>query len=67
MQLEYKTKRLFNGGKIRLERQFNNLNRRETEPVNAWVVDAKNILPGLKYLYITTQHMIRIEYLIAKI
>lgn len=48
--LEYKNEASFNGGKIRLERQFNNLNRRETEPVNAWVVDAKNIPAGAEIL-----------------
>ena len=41
--LEYKNEVAFNGTKIRLERQFNNLNRRETEPVNAWVVDGCGI------------------------
>lgn len=31
------------GTKIRLERQYNELNRRISEPVNAWVVSAENI------------------------
>jgi hypothetical protein len=38
------------GTKIRLERQFENLNRRETEPVNAYVVSAKNIPSGTEIL-----------------
>lgn len=38
------------GTKIRLERQYNNLNRRETEPVNAWVVSAENIPEGAEIL-----------------
>jgi len=41
----------FEGGeKIRLERQFNNLNRRETEPVNVIVIDADNISAGTEML-----------------
>ncbi len=32
-----------NGAKIRLERQFNNFNRRESEPVNAIVIDGQGI------------------------
>lgn len=41
----------FEGGeKIRIERQFNNLNRRETEPVNAIVIDAENIEAGTEIL-----------------
>lgn len=39
-----------NGQSIRLERQWNNLNRRETEPVNAWVVSAENIKEGSEIL-----------------
>lgn len=31
------------GHKIYIGRQYNNLNRRETEPVNAFVIDAENI------------------------
>ncbi len=46
VDLEYKNQTAFNGGSIRIERQFNNLNRRETEPVNAIVVDAQNIPQG---------------------
>lgn len=38
------------GTTIRLERQYNNLNRRETEPVNAIVVAAKNIPKGATIL-----------------
>jgi hypothetical protein len=38
------------GTKIRLERQFDNFNRRETEPVNAEVVDAENIPSGAEIL-----------------
>lgn len=39
-----------NGEKIRLERQYNNLNRRETEPVNAFVVSAEDIPEGAEIL-----------------
>lgn len=39
-----------NGATIRLERQFNNLNRRQTEPVNAIVIDAENIPKGTEIL-----------------
>lgn len=38
------------GTTIRLERQYNNLNRRETEPVNAFVIDADNIPKGAEIL-----------------
>jgi hypothetical protein len=38
------------GTKIRLERQFNNLNRRETEPVNATVISGANITEGAEIL-----------------
>lgn len=38
------------GAKIRLERQFNNLNRRETEPVNAIVISGENIPSGSEIL-----------------
>lgn len=41
--IEYKNYTAFNGGKIRLERQFNELDRKKTEPVNAIVIDAANI------------------------
>jgi hypothetical protein len=39
-----------NGKKIRLERQFDNLNRRQTEPVNGVVISAKNIPEGAQLL-----------------
>lgn len=39
-----------NGQKIRLERQFDNLNRRQTEPVNCFVIDGKNIKSGSEIL-----------------
>ena len=38
------------GTKIRLERQFNNFNRRQTEPVNATVVSAEYIPTGSEIL-----------------
>lgn len=48
---ESKNSWMFNNGQsIRLERQWNNLNRRETEPVNAWVVSAENIKEGSEIL-----------------
>lgn len=42
--------RFSDGTTIRIERQYNNLNRRETEPVNAWVVSAENIKEGSEIL-----------------
>jgi len=39
-----------NGTKIRRERQFENLNRRETEPVNAIVISGENIPSGVEIL-----------------
>lgn len=39
-----------NGQKIRYERQFDNFNRRHTEPVNAVVIDAENIPVGSEIL-----------------
>lgn len=39
-----------NGEKIYIGRQFNNLNRRETEPVNAYVISADNIPQGAEIL-----------------
>lgn len=39
-----------NGTKIRRERQFNELNRRITEPVNAIVISAENIPSGVEIL-----------------
>lgn len=47
---QYKNQVSFNGGMIRLERQFNELNRRITEPVNAFVIDAENIPEGAEVL-----------------
>lgn len=44
------THRFDDGTTIRLERQFNNLNRRETEPVNAWVVSGEGIPEGVEIL-----------------
>lgn len=38
------------GLKIRLERDWNNLNRRETQPVNAIVVSGENVKPGSEIL-----------------
>ena len=39
-----------NGSKIYIGRQFNNLNRRETEPVNAYVISADSIPQGSEIL-----------------
>lgn len=39
-----------NGMKIRYERQWNNLNRRETHPVNGIVISAENIPQGVEIL-----------------
>lgn len=51
MNVENKNYHTFEDGKkIRLERQFNNLNRRETEPVNAWVIDGEGIPKGSEIL-----------------
>lgn len=51
INLENKNYHTFEDGKkIRLERQFNNLNRRETEPVNAWVIDGEGIPKGSEIL-----------------
>jgi hypothetical protein len=38
------------GTKIARLRRFNNLNVRETNPVNAWVIDAENIPKGVEVL-----------------
>ncbi len=47
VDIEAKNYHTFAGGiVIRRERQFDNLNRRETEPVNGFVISAKYI-PGL--------------------
>ena len=51
VNLEGKNSHTFsNGLTIRLERQFDNLNRRETEPVNAIVISAENIPEGVEIL-----------------
>lgn len=51
MDLEGKNWHTFSDGqKIRIERQFENLNRRETEPVNCIVVSAENIPSGVEIL-----------------
>lgn len=51
VNLQYKNSHTFSDGTtIRLERQFDNLNRRETEPVNAIVVSAKDIPDGSEIL-----------------
>lgn len=39
-----------NGQVISIERQYNNLNRRETQPVNAWVISSENIPEGAEVL-----------------
>lgn len=50
VNLEYKNYAKLNDTTIRLERQFNNLNRRETEPVNAFVINAQHIPQGAEVL-----------------
>lgn len=51
INLEAKNSHTFsNGQKIYIGRQFNNLNRRETEPVNAFVISAENIPAGVEIL-----------------
>jgi len=51
VNLQSKNYTTFNDGtKIRLERQFNNFNRRQTEPVNATVVSAEYIPAGSEIL-----------------
>lgn len=51
IDLDYKNQHTFESGQqIYIGRQFNNLNRRETEPVNAWVVDAEYIEKGSEIL-----------------
>lgn len=51
VDLEYKNWHTFSDGtKIRRERQFNELNRRITEPVNAIVISAENIPSGVEIL-----------------
>lgn len=50
VDIEYKNQAAFNGGTIRLERQFNELNRRLTEPVNAIVVNSHTIPTGAEVI-----------------
>lgn len=51
IDLEGKNSHTFaDGTKIYIGRQYNNLNRRETEPVNAYVVSAENIPTGCEIL-----------------
>jgi hypothetical protein len=52
VDLQYKNWHTFSSGlKIRRERQYNELNRRITEPVNAIVIDAENIPVGSEILF----------------
>ena len=44
------THKFSDGTEIYLGRRFNNLNRRHTEPVNAYVIDAENIPKGAEIL-----------------
>lgn len=49
--MEFKNSHTFSDGtKIRLERQYNNFNKRETQPVNAIVISAENIPQGTEIL-----------------
>lgn len=51
VDMKYKNSHSFESGeKINLERQYNNLNRRETEPVNAIVVSGENLKAGTEIL-----------------
>lgn len=51
VDLESKNSHTFEDGtKIRLERQYNNLNVRETNPVNAIVIDGEDMVPGSQIL-----------------
>jgi hypothetical protein len=51
VDMESKNSHTFqNGQKIFIGRQFNNFNRRETHPVNAFVIDAENIPAGSEIL-----------------
>lgn len=51
VDLEGKNSHTFEDGtKIRLERQYNNLNVRETHPVNAIVIDGEDMVPGSQIL-----------------
>jgi hypothetical protein len=51
VDLESKNSHTFSDGtKIRLERQYNNLNRRETHPVNATVISGEGMKSGSQIL-----------------
>lgn len=51
VDLESKNSHTFEDGtKIRIERQYNNLNRRETHPVNATVIDGEDMVAGSQIL-----------------
>lgn len=51
VDLEMKNSHRFSDGTtIRLERQYNNFNKRETEPVNGFVISAENIPIGSEIL-----------------
>jgi hypothetical protein len=51
VDIEKKNSYTFEGGlKIRMERDWNNLNRRETQPVNAIVIDGEGLKPGSEIL-----------------
>lgn len=51
IDLEGKNSHKFSDGtKIRIERQYNNLNRRETEPVNAIVISGEGMTEGMEIL-----------------
>lgn len=51
IDLEAKNKHRFADGTIiRLERQYDNFNKRQTQPVNATVIDAENIPTGAQIL-----------------
>jgi len=51
VDLEAKNSHRFSDGTtIRLERKFNNLNQRETQPVNAFIIDAEFIPKGAEVL-----------------
>ena len=51
VDLESKNSHTFSDGtKIRLEREYNNLNQRETKPVNATVIDGEDIESGSQIL-----------------
>ncbi len=51
IDLNYKNRHTFSDGtEIYLGRQFNNLDRKHTEPVNAWVIDGEGIPKGAEIL-----------------